>query len=118
MPQMDGATANFHVSRWPVRHIACLRWNRVGQAQLVRCDDAIGHDAYTVTPRDGGDRLFHIDWCRPLKDAANAGQIIKPSADATEVTVLCQSRQRLIDSITAADVEEVFGCANPLPTAF
>ena len=117
MPQPHGPIADFHVPRRPVRHIACLRWDSIGQAQLVRCGDAIGHDANTIAPREGCNRLVHVDRCRPLQDAAGAGKIVKPTADTTQITTLCQARQRLVDSRTATEVEEVLGGANPLPAS-
>ncbi len=116
MSEQDRASAYLHSPRGAIRHVNGFGGYRIGEAKLVRGHQSVGHDPDPVTPCDGCNRSIDIGSCLPLQQSADPWHVVQAMTNSTKLSRLHQSRQRLVNSLATAEVQEVLRRTCPLPT--
>ena len=114
MAKPDRSSIDLERPRVAVRQIRGLRWNSVGEAELVRGHQAVRHNPNTVPACESLDGGIQVNRRSPLQHGAHPGHVVQPTPGPPQLTRLDEARQCLVDSIPTTEIEEVLRRAHPL----
>ena len=113
MAEEDRSTIDLERPGGAIGHVAGLGGYGVGQAELIRGYQSVGHDPNAVPPCDRLDGGIQFDGRGSLQHTADPRQVVESVADPAQPAGLHEARQGLVDGLTACNVQEVLRRAQP-----
>jgi len=109
VPKPDHPAIDLDSPRSTVCHVDGFGRHCVGETESMRSVCTVGHDPYAIASRERRDRGFKVDRSGPSKHIADTRQVVETAGGSAQSSGLGETRKCLIDSLTAAKIEEIPG---------